>query len=229
MYAVVKTGGKQYKVEVGETLPVEHLDALPSSLVTLPALLVSDGDKVLTGEKAGKATVTAEVVGHGKADKVIVFKFKKRKGYKKLRGHRQDLTLIKITDIVMPGGKAASKAVEAASTATAAQAPAKAAPRPAAAKPAAAKAAAKKAAPKKAAAPKAAVKPAAAAKSPEKPAAAAKATAVKAAPKPAEKKPAAKKPASKAPAAKKADTETKPPRARKPAAKKDEKPADSAE
>ena len=52
--------------------------------------------------------MSAEVVGHGKADKVVVFKFKKRKGYKKLRGHRQDLTLIKITDIVLAGGKRAA-------------------------------------------------------------------------------------------------------------------------
>jgi large subunit ribosomal protein L21 len=226
MYAVVKTGGKQYKVEVGETLPVEHLDALPSSSVTLPALLVSDGDKVLTGENAGKATVTAEVVGHGKADKVIVFKFKKRKGYKKLRGHRQDLTLIKITDIVMPGGKAASKAVEGSATATAPEAPAKAAPRRAAVKPAAAKVAA----PKKAAAPKAAPKPSPAPKASAKPAAAAKASAAKAAAKPADKKPAAaKKPASKAPASKKAEADKKQAVTKKPAAKKDKKPADTAE
>ena len=126
MYAVVKTGGKQYRVEVGETLPVEHLDALPSSLVTLPALLVSDGDKVLTGENAGKATVTAEVVGHGKADKVIVFKFKKRKGYKRTRGHRQNLTLLKVTDIALAGAKKAAKAkaVEAVATETAVEKPA---------------------------------------------------------------------------------------------------------
>lgn len=110
MYAVVKTGGKQHKVVVGETVSVELLDADAGSVVTLPALLVNDGEKIFTGEDAAAATVTAEVLGHGKADKVIVFKFKKRKGYKRTRGHRQDLTLVKVTDIALQGAKKAPKA-----------------------------------------------------------------------------------------------------------------------
>jgi large subunit ribosomal protein L21 len=116
MYAVVKTGGKQHKVIVGETVSVELLDAEAGSVVTLPVLLVNDGEKLITGEDAATATVTAEVLGHGKADKVIVFKFKKRKGYKRTRGHRQNLTLIKVTDIALAGEKKApkAKAVEAA-------------------------------------------------------------------------------------------------------------------
>ena len=185
MYAVVKTGGKQFKVEVGETVPVEHLDAAPASTLTLPVLLVSDEGKIVVGEEAAKAQVTAEVVGHGKADKVVVFKFKKRKGYKKLRGHRQDLTLIKITDIVLAGGKrAAGKAADAAATATTVvEKPAK----PAARKAPAAKPAAKKAA----TADKAPAAPAAD-KKPARKAPAAKAAAD------AEKKPArARKPAAK--------------------------------
>jgi len=116
MYAVVKTGGKQHKVIVGETVSVELLDAEAGSVVTLPVLLVNDGEKLITGEDAAAATVTVEVLGHGKADKVIVFKFKKRKGYKRTRGHRQNLTLVKVTDIALAGEKKApkAKAVEAA-------------------------------------------------------------------------------------------------------------------
>ena len=105
MYAVVKTGGKQLRVEVGETVSVELLDAAAGAVVTLPALLVSDGESIVTGAEAANATVTAEVLGHGKADKVVVFKFKKRKGYKKLKGHRQNLTLIKVTDIAVAGAQ----------------------------------------------------------------------------------------------------------------------------
>lgn len=110
MYAVVKTGGKQHKVVVGETFSVELLDADAGAVVTLPALLVSDGENIITGEDAANATVTAEILGHGKADKVIVFKFKKRKGYKRTRGHRQNLTLVKVTDIALAGAKKAPKA-----------------------------------------------------------------------------------------------------------------------
>lgn len=110
MYAVVKSGGKQQKVEVGETISVELLDAEAGAAVTLPALLINDGDKIIIGEDAANATVTAEVLGHGKADKIVVFKFKKRKGYKKTQGHRQNLTLIKVTDIALAGAKKAAKA-----------------------------------------------------------------------------------------------------------------------
>jgi len=212
MYAVVKTGGKQLRVEVGETVSVELLDAAAGAVVTLPALLVSDGESILTGAEAANATVTAEVLGHGKADKVVVFKFKKRKGYKKLKGHRQNLTLIKVTDIAVGGAKKVAKEVAA----------------PKAVKPAAPKAPAKKAA--------AETKPAA-----KKPAAKKPAAKKPAAKKPAAKKPATKKPATKKPAAKKTASATaakkpvakkpaaKKPAAKKPAAKKTAKPADSAE
>jgi large subunit ribosomal protein L21 len=159
MYAVVKTGGKQHKVIVGETVSVELLDAEAGSVVTLPVLLVNDGEKLITGEDAAAATVTVEVLGHGKADKVIVFKFKKRKGYKRTRGHRQNLTLVKVTDIALAGAKKASKAkaVEVAATdAVVEKKPAAkkadvavAEKKPAAKKPAAKKPAAKKPAAKK--------------------------------------------------------------------------------
>lgn len=153
MYAVVKTGGKQHKVAVGETVSVELLPADPGAVVTLPALLVNDGEKVLVGDDAAKATVTAQVLGHGKADKVMVFSFRKRKGSKKLRGHRQPLTLVKVTDITLEGAKPAKAAKPAKVEGEAAEKPA-----------------AKKAAPKKAAAP-AEVTEAAAEKPAKKPAA----------------------------------------------------------
>jgi large subunit ribosomal protein L21 len=226
MYAVVKSGGKQHKLEVGETVSVELLDAEPGSVVTLPALLVSDGENITVGKDAAAAIVTAEVLGHGKADKVIIFKFKKRKGSKKLRGHRQKLTLIRVTEIAL-GDKVtkaaaapAAKKVAAAKAPAAKKAPAKkaaAAAKPAA-KAAAAEAKAETVVEKAPAAKKAPAKKAPAA---EKPAAKAKAAA--------EKVPAAKKaPAKKAPAAEKPATEKKP-AAKKPAAKKTDKPAKSAE
>jgi large subunit ribosomal protein L21 len=182
MYAVVKSGGKQMKVAVGETVSVELLDASPGAVVNLPALLVSDGENVLVGDDAANATVTAEVLGHGKADKVMIFKLKKRKGYKRTRGHRQNLTLLKVTDIALAGAKKAAKAADVVVDETAA---APAVKKPAAAKkPAVAKteAAEKPVAVKK---PAAAKKPAASkAESTDKPAA--KKPAVKKTTKPAE-------------------------------------------
>jgi large subunit ribosomal protein L21 len=186
MYAVVKTGGKQLKVEVGETVSVELLDVSAGSVVTLPALLINDGETVFTGEDAAKATVSAEVLGHGKADKVVVFKFKKRKGYKRTRGHRQGLTLLKVTDIALAGAKKAAKAAVTVDETVAAK-------KPAAKKPAAKKVgtAAKPAAKKVGTAAKPAAAKVEAAKKP-----AAKKPAVKKADtEGAVKKPAAKKPA----------------------------------
>ena len=205
MYAVVKTGGKQHKVVVGETVSVELLDADAGSVITLPVLLINDGEKLVTGEDAAAATVTAEVLGHGKADKVIVFKFKKRKGYKRTRGHRQNLTLVKVTDIALAGAKKAPKA-KAVEVVT---------PEVAVEKPAAKKAVAKPAVKKTETA---AVEKKPAAKKP----AAKKPAAKKADGEVAVKKPAAKKPAAKKPAVKK-------PAAKKPAVKKTTTPAESAE
>ena len=153
MYAVVKTGGKQLKVEVGETISVELLHADTGAVVTLPVLLLNDGENFIVGADAVNATVSAEVLGHGKADKVVAFKFKKRKGYKKNKGHRQALTLLKVTDIALPGAKPA----KAAKPEAAAVAEKPIAEKPAAKKPAVKKAdAAEKPAVKKPAAAKAA-------------------------------------------------------------------------
>jgi large subunit ribosomal protein L21 len=203
MYAVVKTGGKQLKVAVGETVSVELLDASPGAVVTLPVLMVNDGEKLVVGDDAAKATVTAEVLGHGKADKVMIFKLKKRKGYKRTRGHRQNLTLLKVTDIALAGAKKAAKAEAAVAVE----------------KPAAVKKAAPKAAPKKA---EAAAKPAAV-KKPADPKADAEAKPVATKKSAAAKKPAAAKAAS-------ADKPVaKAPVVKKPAVKKTAKPAEPAE
>ncbi len=106
MYAIVKTGGKQYKVAVGDKLNVEKLPAEVGQQVELTAICVVDGDKVEADpEKAAKTPVVATVIEQFKGPKQLVFKFKKRKNYKRLRGHRQQLTRIQIDSI----GKKASK------------------------------------------------------------------------------------------------------------------------
>ena len=100
MYAIVATGGKQYKVAEGDVLDVEKLNAQPGEKVELPVLLVNDGAKTIVGSAPleGK-TVTAEVVEHLKGEKVLVFKLKKRKRYHRANGHRQSLTKIKVVEL----------------------------------------------------------------------------------------------------------------------------------
>lgn len=126
MYAVVNTGGKQAKVETGTLVVVEKLDAEVGATVTLPVLTIADDDRLLVSQAdlAG-ATVTAEVVEHFLGDKQIVFKFQKRKGYKRTKGHRQMLTSIRITDISVEGG---AKPAKAKAEAPKKEKPAKAAP-----------------------------------------------------------------------------------------------------
>jgi len=112
MYAVVATGGKQLRVEKDDVVVVEKLDAAVGDAVTFDVLMVADGDVVsVSAEDLASATVTAEVVEHFKGTKAVIFKFKKRKGYKRLRGHRQDLTRVRITDVSAsaPKKKAAPK------------------------------------------------------------------------------------------------------------------------
>ncbi|MCL2403338.1 MAG: 50S ribosomal protein L21 [Coriobacteriia bacterium] len=100
MYAVVKTGGKQYKVAEGDVLNVEKIDLEPGEKVDLDVLLLSGDDNVVTDPDAlAKATVTAKVVEHFKDKKVIIFKFKRRKGYRRKRGHRQNLTRLEIVKV----------------------------------------------------------------------------------------------------------------------------------
>ena len=99
MYAVVKTGGKQYRVEKGQTLLVEKLAADEGSSVELEPVLFADKDAVFDADGLKKVKVSARVVGHEKGDKIRVFKFKPKRGYKRTAGHRQQLTRIEITEI----------------------------------------------------------------------------------------------------------------------------------
>ena len=100
MYAIVKTGGKQYKVAPGDRINIEKLDAEVGAEVELPVICVVDGETVEADPaKAAATTVVATVIEQFKGEKVLVFKFKKRKNYKKLRGHRQQLTRVEIKSV----------------------------------------------------------------------------------------------------------------------------------
>lgn len=99
MYAVVETGGKQYKVSVEDMINVEKLEANIGDKVNLKVLMIVDGDKVKTGDDVKKSVVEAEVVGNGKEKKVVVFKYKAKKNYRRTQGHRQPYTTLKIVSI----------------------------------------------------------------------------------------------------------------------------------
>jgi large subunit ribosomal protein L21 len=100
MYAIVKTGGKQYKVAVGDIVEVEKLDGEPGAELTLPAVLLVDGDKVTTDAAAlEKVTVNGVVVNQTKGPKIRIHKFKNKTGYHKRQGHRQKLTRVEVTGI----------------------------------------------------------------------------------------------------------------------------------
>lgn len=172
MYAVIQTGGKQYRITAGSIIEVEKLDGNAGANVTLSEVLaLSGGAKMLLGSPTVTgATVTAQILAQGKGDKVIIFKKKRRHNYRRKNGHRQPITTLHITDISYQGSSLAS--AEARSI-----------------KEKAAVVASKKEAAPKA---KAAAKPAAKKAEPK----AKKETAAKAKPA-AAKKPAAKKPASK--------------------------------
>lgn len=101
MYAVIKTGGKQYKVAAGEKIKVELLDAEVGAVVTIDQVLaVGSGDGLTVGAPlVAGATVSAKVVSHGKHDKVRIFKMRRRKHYQKRQGHRQQFTELQISAI----------------------------------------------------------------------------------------------------------------------------------
>jgi large subunit ribosomal protein L21 len=101
MYAVIKTGGKQYRVEAGEKLKVEQLSAdVGAEIVLGDVLLLANGDDVTMGTPlVSGAAVTAKVVSHGRGDKVRIFKMRRRKHYRKNQGHRQNYTEIEIVGI----------------------------------------------------------------------------------------------------------------------------------
>ena len=101
MYAVIKTGGKQYRVSEGDVLNVESLPAEPGQDVRIDAvLMVSDGESLAVGKPVlAGASVTAKVLAHGRAPKIRIVKFKRRKHHKKRMGHRQNFTTVEITNI----------------------------------------------------------------------------------------------------------------------------------
>ena len=178
MYALVRTGGKQYRVSKDDTILVERISADEGAEIILDdVVMLGDGDKVTIGTpRVEGAAVSATVMRQTRGPKIIIFRRKRRKNHRRTQGHRQDLTLLKINAIAEDGKslapkaapkKAAVKKAEAPTTskkatskkaapkkATSQKADAKAAPKKAAAKKAPAKAAAKKASAKKAAAKK---------------------------------------------------------------------------
>ena len=104
MYAVIETGGQQHKVTPGETLRVQKIEGKETEISLDKVLLIAKDDGVQVGAPFVKnAAVKAEVVGHGRYPTVIVYKQKPRKGYRKLNGHRQHYTILKIKDIVFGG------------------------------------------------------------------------------------------------------------------------------
>jgi len=161
MFAVIRTGGKQYRVAPNDVIEIEKIAGNPGDIVELGEVLLLGGDE----PKAGKplisgALVAAEVVEQGRGEKIIVFKKKRRKGYRRTKGHRQLLTTIRVTEILTDGKKPskqaakpepkrAEKPVEAKAPKTEAAKPAKKAEAKPAAKKAAVKPKAEKSATKK--------------------------------------------------------------------------------
>jgi large subunit ribosomal protein L21 len=107
MYAIVKTGGKQYRVERGQTLLVERLAVDEGGNVALEPILYRSDEAVFDQAGLKKVKVTAKVLSHERGEKLRVFKFKPKRGYKRRNGHRQELTRIEVTDISMGAAKAA--------------------------------------------------------------------------------------------------------------------------
>ena len=102
MFAVIQTGGKQYNVTENDTLKVEKLNGAVGDKIKLDVLLVSDGDKTVAGTPiVENAEVVAEILAHGKGDKIVVFKYKPKKNERKKQGHRHPWTELKIVSIKM--------------------------------------------------------------------------------------------------------------------------------
>lgn len=100
MYAIIKTGGKQHKVEIGRWVDVEKLPQAEGEAVTFDqVLLVADGDKVQVGAPTLGATVTGKVVKHGRGEKIVVYKMRPKKQYRRRAGHRQSFTRVMIEGI----------------------------------------------------------------------------------------------------------------------------------
>lgn len=153
MYAVIQTGGKQYRVANGDVITVEKLEGeAGSTLAISPVLMLDDGKETQVGTPIVEgAAVTAEVVEQTRGKKIVVFKKKRRQGYQRTHGHRQDITVLRVIDVTGKSKTPAKKAAKAAPKSEEAPAEAADAAPAADAKPAAKKPAAKKPAAKKAA------------------------------------------------------------------------------
>jgi large subunit ribosomal protein L21 len=110
MYAIVKTGGKQYRVEEGQSLLVERLPAADGDTVALQPLLLVDGSDVVDGDDLASVSVSARVVGHERGPKLRVVKFKPKRGYKRRTGHRQELTRLEVTSLGRKAARSRSRA-----------------------------------------------------------------------------------------------------------------------
>ncbi len=110
MYAIVKTGGKQYRVEQGSSLLVERLAVDEGARVSLEPLLYVDDSTMLDGDAVAKVKVEAKVLGHERGPKLRVVKFKPKRGYKRRTGHRQELTRLEVSSIKAPAAKTESRA-----------------------------------------------------------------------------------------------------------------------
>ncbi len=111
MFAIIETGGKQYKAEKGSVLQVEQLEGQAGDTVTIDkVLLLNDGSKTTVGAPTvSGAQVTGKIIEQFRGEKIVVFKMKAKKRYQKTQGHRQNLTKLEITDIKASGAKAALK------------------------------------------------------------------------------------------------------------------------
>jgi large subunit ribosomal protein L21 len=106
MFAVIKTGGKQYRVAAEDKLKVAKLEGAPGDIVTFAEVLVLGGDKPSLGAPTvSGASVAAEIISQGRSDKVIAFKKRRRKNSRRKRGHRQEFTLVRISEILTEGAK----------------------------------------------------------------------------------------------------------------------------
>ena len=101
MYAIIVTGGKQYKVSEGDQIKVEKLDVEPGKDVTFDVIAVNDGTSLKVAGDVSSAKVSATVVEQGRDKKVVVYKYKRKTGYHKKNGHRQPFTLVKIDKITL--------------------------------------------------------------------------------------------------------------------------------
>jgi large subunit ribosomal protein L21 len=108
MYAVIRTGGKQHKVQTGDVIEIELVRGDGDTVTFKPLLVVEDDGTTHAGKEAERASVSAKLLGEQKGDKIHIFKYKNKSGYSRRQGHRQTLTLVEIGDITL--GSAAKKA-----------------------------------------------------------------------------------------------------------------------